>query len=140
MSPQQLSDIIEANADQVTVFLGMDGDYCMTSVIESVCLNGDKVQVNLAPAAPLGSGTHDAKPRRFQLIDRRHEYVSPDDPEYAHYGYGDYPRITHTVVADCEAETLRKAQNKFKKMCPMEDIVFHARSPVARWIVREITD
>lgn len=64
--------------------------------------------------------------------------VGPADPDYAHCGYGDYPRITTRIVATCEAETERQAQGVFKRTVNA-NVRFNKNSPVCRWHIEPAT-
>jgi hypothetical protein len=46
----ELARILEIRAADFDIYIGNRGKVCMSSVIESVCLNGAIVQINLATA------------------------------------------------------------------------------------------
>jgi len=48
---EQLRQIFEIRAADIDVFIGIHGRVCLSSEIESACLNGAIVQVNLETAA-----------------------------------------------------------------------------------------
>ena len=56
------------------------------------------------------------------------------------YGMCDYPKITDYKIGTVKAETLRKAQNKFKRMYPERNIIFRANSPMMSYRVEQITE
>tara|TARA_R100000995_G_C3478074_1_gene122134 strand:+ start:1774 stop:1929 length:156 start_codon:yes stop_codon:yes gene_type:complete len=47
MTNQELAEIIEAKKADIIVFVGMDGNQCVTPDIEFVSMNGDAIQINL---------------------------------------------------------------------------------------------
>ena len=48
---EQLRQIFEIRAADISVYIGIHGRVCLTSEVESACLNGAFVQVNLETAA-----------------------------------------------------------------------------------------
>ena len=48
---EQLRQIFEVRAADISVYIGNHGRVCLSSEIESACLNGAIVQVNLETAA-----------------------------------------------------------------------------------------
>jgi hypothetical protein len=57
----------------------------------------------------------------------RHQHYSENTSVY---GYGDFPEQIPYLAAIVEADSLRKAQNKVKKIYPR--VIFRADSPVNR--------
>jgi len=55
----------------------------------------------------------------------RHQHYSENTSVY---GYGDFPDKIPYLAAIVEADTLRKAQNKVKKLFPR--VIFNSNSPV----------
>ena len=55
----------------------------------------------------------------------RHQHYSENTSVY---GYGDFPEQIPYLAAIVEADTLRKAQNKVKKLFPR--VIFNSNSPV----------
>ncbi|MEO2122576.1 MAG: hypothetical protein ABGY10_04540 [bacterium] len=71
----------------------------------------------------------------FQLIWTEYRSVNT-----AEYGFGDYPKITEHELATVQAETLMKAQNKFKRMFPERNIIFRVNSPMMAYRVNRIVE
>ena len=51
LSLADMAVLLEAKHQQLLVFLGMRGNVCLTSEVESVTVNGDCIQINLESAA-----------------------------------------------------------------------------------------
>ena len=70
----------------------------------------------------------------YILREMLHLPISPE--EMPSYGYGDYAKTEIVNVAEVEADSERKAQNKFKRMFPERRLRFSKNSPVCTvWIM-----
>ena len=70
----------------------------------------------------------------YILREMIHLPISPE--EMPSYGYGDYAKTEIVNVAEVEAASERKAQNKFKRMFPERRLRFSKNSPVCTvWIM-----
>mgnify|MGYP003624172194 FL=1 len=50
LSIADIAVMLEAKQEEIIVFVGMRGDVCMTTGVESITVNGDCVQLNLETA------------------------------------------------------------------------------------------
>lgn len=50
LTNQELAVLIAEKAanDEIIIFTGMDGNHCVTPDIDSVCMNGNAIQINTA--------------------------------------------------------------------------------------------